>query len=83
LAANWLLAWRCVSILSELRIRSRAIDSLLRLIIPAIFGAWILILWEAATRGLGIPFIILPPPSAIGARFASSIPTLWADVQQT
>ncbi|MFK4767162.1 ABC transporter permease [Rhizobium sp. ZW T2_16] len=83
LTANWLLAWRCVSILSELRIRSRAIDSLLRLIIPAIFGAWILILWEAATRGLGIPFIILPPPSAIGARFASSIPTLWADVQQT
>lgn len=83
LAANWLLAWRCVSILSELRICSRAIDSLLRLIIPAIFGAWILILWEAATRGLGIPFIILPPPSAIGARFASSIPTLWADVQQT
>jgi len=83
LAANWLLAWRCVSILSELRIRSRAIDSLLRLVIPAVFGAWILILWEAATRGLGIPFIILPPPSAIGARFASSIPILWADVQQT
>jgi NitT/TauT family transport system permease protein len=83
LAANWLLAWRCVSILSELRIRSRAIDSLLRLVIPAIFGAWILILWEAVTRGFGIPFIILPPPSAIGARLASSIPTLWADVQQT
>ncbi|MGA1832079.1 ABC transporter permease [Rhizobium wenxiniae] len=83
LAANWLLAWRCVSILSELRIRSRAIDSLLRLVIPAIFGAWFLILWEAVTRGFGIPFIILPPPSAIGARLASSIPTLWADVQQT
>lgn len=83
LAANWLLAWRCVSILSELRIRSRAIDSLLRLVIPAIFGAWILILWEAVTRGFGIPFIILPPPSAIGARLVSSIPTLWADVQQT
>jgi len=83
LAANWLLAWRCVSILSELRLRSKTVDGLLRLIIPAIFGAWILILWEAATRGFGIPFIILPPPSAIGARLASSIPTLWADVQQT
>ncbi|MBO0139573.1 ABC transporter permease [Agrobacterium sp. Ap1] len=83
LAANWLLAWRCVSILSELRLRSKAVDGLLRLVIPAIFGAWILILWEAATRGFGIPFIILPPPSAIGVRFASSIPTLWADVQQT
>ncbi|WP_312407377.1 ABC transporter permease [Rhizobium sp.] len=83
LAANWLLAWCCVSILSELRLRSKTVDGLLRLIIPAIFGAWILILWEAVTRGFGIPFIILPPPSAIGARLASSIPTLWADVQQT
>ncbi|WP_313198352.1 ABC transporter permease [Rhizobium sp.] len=83
LAANWLLAWRCVSILSELRLRSKTVDGLLRLVIPAIFGAWILILWEAVTRGFGIPFIILPPPSAIGARLASSIQTLWADVQQT
>lgn len=83
LAANWLLAWRCVSILSALKVRSKTVDGLLRLVIPAIFGAWILILWEAATRGFGIPFIILPPPSAISVRFASSIPTLWADVQQT
>jgi len=83
LAANWLLAWRCVSILSALPVRSRAVDGLLRLVIPAIFGAWILILWEAVTRGLGIPFIILPPPSAIGIRLASSVPILWADVQQT
>ncbi len=55
----------------------------LRLLIPAIFGAWILIIWEAATRGAGIPFILLPPPGAIGARIADSIPTLWTDVQQT
>ncbi len=83
LAANWLLAWRCVSLLCEIRVRSKMADNLLRLVIPAIFGAWILILWEALTRGLGIPFIILPPPSAIGARLAASVPTLWADVQQT
>lgn len=83
LAANWLLAWRCVSVLCEIRGRSKMADNLLRLVIPAIFGAWILILWEALTRGLGIPFIILPPPSAIGARLAASVPTLWADVQQT
>lgn len=83
LAANWLLAWRCVSLLSAIRTRSKALDGLLRLVIPAIFGAWILILWEAITRGLGIPFIILPPPSAIGARLTTSVPTLWADVQQT
>jgi NitT/TauT family transport system permease protein len=83
LAANWLLAWRCVSLLSALHVRSKAADSLLRIVVPAIFGAWILILWEAVTRGLGIPFILLPPPSAIGARLAASVPILWADVQQT
>ncbi|CDZ28239.1 ABC transporter permease [Neorhizobium galegae] len=82
-AASWLLAWRCVSVLSGIRAKSQAGDTFLRLLIPAIFGAWILILWEAATRGAGIPFIILPPPSSIGARLASSVPILWADVQQT
>ena len=35
------------------------------------------------TRGAGIPFILLPPPSAIGARIANSLPMLAADVNQT
>ncbi|MFS8114354.1 ABC transporter permease [Rhizobium jaguaris] len=83
IAAAWLLAWRCVSVLSTIRPRSPAGNYGLRLLIPAIFGAWILIIWEAATRGAGIPFILLPPPGAIGARIAGSIPTLWTDVQQT
>jgi NitT/TauT family transport system permease protein len=34
-------------------------------------------------RGAGIPFILLPPPSAIGTRIANSLPTLAADVNQT
>ena len=83
IAAAWLLAWRCVTVLSGIRAKSRAADTFLRLLIPALFGAWILILWEAITRGAGIPFILLPPPSAIGARLAGSIPILWADVRQT
>jgi NitT/TauT family transport system permease protein len=83
IAADWLLAWRCVSLLSSVRTRSKSLDGLLRLIIPAIFGVWILILWEVATRGAGIPFILLPPPSSIAARIATSLPILWADVQQT
>lgn len=83
IAACWLIAWRCVTVLSGIRAKSKTGDTFLRLLIPAIFGAWILILWEAATRGAGIPFILLPPPSSIGARLVSSVPILWADVQQT
>ncbi|MDX8523452.1 ABC transporter permease [Mesorhizobium sp. MSK_1335] len=83
LAAAWLLAWRCVALLSSLRPGESVAKTALRLIIPAIFGAWILIIWEAVTRGAGIPFILLPPPSAIGARIANSLPVLGADVRQT
>ncbi|RWX78871.1 ABC transporter permease [Neorhizobium lilium] len=83
IAASWLIAWRCVTLLSGIEVRTPFASALLRLLIPAIFGAWIVILWEAATRGAGIPFIILPPPSAIGVRIAGSVAILWADVQQT
>jgi NitT/TauT family transport system permease protein len=82
-AAAWLLAWRLVVVLSAMRPGSRATGALLRLVIPAIFGIWLLIIWEAVTRGFGIPFILLPPPSAIGARIANSLPILMADVRQT
>lgn len=83
IAASWLLAWGTVSELAQIEPRSSTARSFLRLLIPAIFGIWILILWEAVTRGAGIPFILLPPPSAIGARIAGSVSVLWADVQQT
>ncbi|MDP3898517.1 MAG: ABC transporter permease [Mesorhizobium sp.] len=82
-AACWLIAWRLVSVLSAMTPRSRQAGAALRLLVPAIFGAWLLILWEAITRGAGIPFILLPPPSAIGLRFANSLPILAADVNQT
>ncbi|MFB2607874.1 ABC transporter permease, partial [Rhizobium phaseoli] len=57
LFACWLLAWRCVTELSKQQPVTAFGKSALQLLIPAIFGAWILILWEAATRGAGIPFI--------------------------
>ena len=83
MAACWLLAWRCVTELSEMKPASSSERSILRLLIPAIFGAWILIIWESLTRGAGIPFVLLPPPSAIGARIVGSLPTLGEDVRQT
>jgi NitT/TauT family transport system permease protein len=83
LAAAWLLAWLCVSLLSGLKPLHQTGRSLLRLVIPVIFGAWLLILWEGIVRGAGVPFVLLPAPSQIAARFAGSLPILWADVQQT
>ena len=50
---------------------------------PALFGAGVLIIWELTVRGLGVPSIILPAPSAIIWRLAHSMPTLAADFAQT
>jgi NitT/TauT family transport system permease protein len=50
---------------------------------PLAFGLAVLAIWEAGVRLLHVPAIILPPPSAIATRFATSIPTLAADFRQT
>jgi len=50
---------------------------------PLLFGLAVLALWEMGVRLLGVPAIILPAPSAIGLRLATSIPTLTADFFQT
>ncbi|MGB3833990.1 MAG: ABC transporter permease [Mesorhizobium sp.] len=83
LAAAWLLGWRCAAVLSGMKPAGKGQAMALRLVIPTIFGLWILILWEAITRGAGVPFILLPPPSAVAVRIAHSLPILAADVNQT
>ncbi len=50
---------------------------------PLAFGLAVLALWEAGVRLLEVPAIILPPPSAIATRLATSVPTLAADFRQT
>lgn len=56
---------------------------LVRLLVPAIFGLTLLIMWELLVRLLEVSPIILPPPTMIADRFANEIPTLWADFVQT
>ena len=53
------------------------------LLVPFIFGVTLLVLWEGIVRGFAISPILLPPPSAIGVRFANSLPILWVDFVQT
>ncbi len=57
--------------------------ALVRLAIPVIFGVTILVVWELLVRGLQVPLVILPAPSLIAARFASSTSVLWVDFVQT
>ena len=76
----WAAAWALNVRLSHsalMRVRAG------RLVVPAIFGITILVVWECLVRGLQVPGVILPPPSAIGARLMVEGPTLWADFRQT
>ena len=55
----------------------------IRLLVPAIFGITILVVWEGLVRGLQVPSVILPPPTTIGVKIGASLPTLWEDFVQT
>lgn len=81
--AAWAMGWLFVECLSAIDTRSTLLGWILRIVIPVVFGVWLLVLWELCTRGLGVPQVLLPSPSAIGARFVTSTATLWADFKQT
>ncbi|TPE53185.1 ABC transporter permease [Amaricoccus solimangrovi] len=50
---------------------------------PLVFGLSLLLFWEFIVRGLQVSPVLLPSPSAILARIASSGPILREDVTQT
>lgn len=50
---------------------------------PALFGIGVLVLWEVVVKGFGVPAVLLPAPSAIWAKFITSLPVLWIDFWQT
>ena len=79
----WLLGWALVSELSAWPHRRGLPGFLLSLVIPFLFGVWLLILWQIIVVALAVPFVLIPPPSAIGARIATSLPILAADFRQT
>ena len=83
LAAAWLLAWCSVEELASLRPVSSSWRTFVGLLIPVMFGLWLLLLWEILTRGLNVPQVLLPSPSLIGERFVTSSHILWADFKQT
>ena len=78
--AFWALAWtlNVVAANGPLR-RSRAV----RVLVPVLFGATLLVMWEAICRAGLVEPVVLPAPSAIAAKIAASPEILWADFVQT
>ena len=76
----WSLGWFVNTRLANSRAaQSRAVQ----LLVPAIFGLTLLVIWELLVRMLEVSPIILPPPTMIASRFSAELPILWADFEQT
>jgi len=54
-----------------------------KVLIPAIFGLTLVIVWEFLVVGFEVNPVILPAPSAIVTRLLAEGPRLWADFHQT
>lgn len=78
----WLMAWVGVAALAAPTLHGWQ-ARLRGLVVPVIFGVTLLWMWEVIVTGLQVPSVILPPPSAIAARFAASTGVLWGDFVQT
>ena len=81
--AVWFLAWWGNASLSSYHPKSLMLARLRDGFIALSFGLVLLFFWEVLVRLFEVPFILLPPPSAIGVKMANSIPILMADVYQT
>jgi NitT/TauT family transport system permease protein len=78
--AIWLAAW---ALNARVAASGWARTKAGRLVVPLLFGATLLVVWEGLVRGLNVAPVILPPPSAIAAKIAESLPLLWVDFAQT
>ncbi len=76
--AAWLGGWALNAALARRDLRGPW-----RLAPPLVFGLTLLVVWELLVRGLGVSPVLLPAPSAIGARIAASTAVLWTDFVQT
>ncbi|MDB2372175.1 ABC transporter permease [Amylibacter sp.] len=75
---TWIVLW-----VINIQLAKIEANRFINLLVPALFGFSILILWEGFVRGFNISPILLPPPSAIAVRFSGSLDILWVDFVQT
>ncbi len=79
LAGLSILVWRALENMSA----HAGADTVMKLLVPALFGMWLLYLWEVLVIGFDVPKILLPAPSQIGDVIVAKPQILWADFQQT
>ena len=82
LFAFWLLFWVANARLANMDVPA-AWERTRRIAVAAIFGLTLLVFWEAVVTLYRVPSVILPAPSAIGARFVGSFSMIWGDLIQT
>ncbi|MFN0115514.1 MAG: ABC transporter permease [Paracoccaceae bacterium] len=76
----WLAAWGAnVWLARSARAGTRAV----RILVPVLFGAAVLVLWESVVRVFAVNVVILPAPSVIWETIRTSLPVLGEDVTQT
>lgn len=78
--AFWIFAWWLNSRLASGPASRSRVG---KIVVAALFGFTLLVLWEGWVRGFDVSPVILPAPTAIAAKFAGSLGTLWADFVQT
>jgi len=82
---NWLIVLAIVAVgwAALVQLSRRASGGPLVVLVPLIFGLWLLLLWQVAVTSFGVPQILLPAPSQIGHQLVSQTAMLWTDFQQT
>jgi NitT/TauT family transport system permease protein len=87
LALAVIVAWAALWYANVLWSRSQSLPNMLASLagkgVPLVFGLTLVFLWEVACVGLKVPSVLLPAPSLILHKLASSLPQLGADFVQT
>ncbi len=77
------LAWRTMEAFAWLHARARRWQWFAGLMVPILFGLWLLFLWQVLVQGFGVPQVLLPAPSQILKVMFQSTGTIGADFHQT
>lgn len=79
----WLLAWRSVDIIIAHTPSRGTKAHVLNWLVPIIFGATLLLMWETLCLYFKVPMVILPTPSLIISKLITQAPILGLDFLQT